>query len=239
VLVGKGVTFDSGGLSLKPPASMEDMKTDKAGACAVLSAMQAIALLQIPANVIGLVPAAENLPSARAQRPGDVIRSMSGKTIEVLNTDAEGRLLLADAMHYAQRFKPRFMVDIATLTGACVVALGKHRAGLFGNSDRLRDRILEASAIAGEPVWPLPVDPDHLRELKSDIADLKNIGERWGGASVAAAFLREFVGEVEWAHLDIAGVDLFKECGPIKGPTGFGVRTLVELVSLSLKEPGL
>ncbi len=232
VLVGKGVTFDSGGLSLKPPASMVDMKTDKAGGCAVLAAMQAIAQLQIPSNVVGLIPAAENLPSARAQRPGDVIRSMSGKTIEVVNTDAEGRLLLADAMHYAQRFKPRFMVDLATLTGACVIALGKQRAGLFGNSERLRDWILEASAIAGEPVWPLPVDPDHLRELKSEIADLKNMGDRWGGASIAAAFLQEFVGGVEWAHLDIAGVDLFKECGPIKGPTGFGVRTLVELVSL-------
>ncbi len=232
VLIGKGVTFDSGGLSLKPPKSMEDMKTDKAGACAVLAAMQAIAQLQIPRNVLAVIPSAENLPSGRAQRPGDVIRSMSGKTIEVLNTDAEGRLLLVDAIHYALQFTPEYIVDLATLTGAVVVALGKHRAGLFSNHEPLRQKILQAAEISGERLWPLPVDDEHRKELDSDIADIKNVGERWGGASIAAAFLKEFVQDTPWAHLDIAGVDLFKECLPVKGPTGFGVRTLVELVSL-------
>jgi len=231
VLIGKGVTFDSGGLSLKPAQSMEEMKADKAGACAVLAAMKAIAELQLPTNVVGLMPAVENMPSGRAQRPGDVVRSMSGKTIEVLNTDAEGRLILADALHYAQRFKPRFMVDVATLTGACVVALGRLRAGLFSNDDRLCAEIIEASDRAGERLWRFPLDSEYRKDLESDIADIKNIGERWGGAITAAKFLEEFVNGVPWGHLDIAGVDMYTDQDVMSGPTGFAVRTLAELVS--------
>ena len=231
VLIGKGVTFDSGGLSLKPPQSMEQMKADKAGACVVLAAMKAIAELQLPTNVVGLMPSVENMPGGRAQRPGDVVRSMSGKTIEVLNTDAEGRLILADALHYAQRFKPRFMIDVATLTGACVVALGRHRAGLFSNDDRLCSEILQASDRAGERLWRLPLDDEYRKDLDSDIADIKNIGERWAGAITAAKFLEEFVNQVPWGHLDIAGVDMYTDQDVMSGPTGFAVRTLAELVA--------
>lgn len=230
-LVGKGVTFDSGGLSLKSPASMENMKSDKAGACAVLGAMQAIAQLQVPKNVIGIIPAVENMPSGRAQRPGDVVRSMSGKTIEVLDTDAEGRLILADALWYATQFKPKYIVDLATLTGACVVALGTLRAGLFSNDEALCESISRASERAGEKLWRLPLDHEYRKDLESSIADIKNIGERWGGAITAAKFLEEFIDGLPWCHLDIAGVDLIKVCNRVKIPTGFGVRTLVELVA--------
>ena len=231
VLVGKGVTFDSGGLSIKPAQNMEEMKSDKAGACAVLAAMRAIAQLQVPQNVVAIVAAAENLPSGRAQRPGDVIRSFSGKTIEVINTDAEGRLLLADALHYALQFDPAFVVDIATLTGACVVALGKLRAGVFSNDPSLRDALFRAADRAGERIWQLPLDEEYRDELKSDIADIRNIGERWGGAISAAKFLEEFVLESRWCHIDMAGVARFPEDDVVKGATGFGVRTLVELAS--------
>jgi len=229
VFVGKGVTFDSGGLSLKPAQSMEDMKADKAGGCAVLAAMQAIAQLQIPINVVGLIPAVENLPSGRAQRPGDVIRSMSGKTIEVLNTDAEGRLILADALHYALSLNPRLIVDFATLTGACVVALGHFRAGLFCNNEPLYERFMQAAERSGERYWRLPLDEDYRKELDSQIADIKNVGSRWGGAITAAKFLEEFVSTTPWCHVDMAGTDSFPENHELKGPTGFGVRTLVEL----------
>jgi leucyl aminopeptidase len=231
VLIGKGVTFDSGGLSLKPPDAMEDMKADKAGACAVLGAMQAIAQLEVPRNVIGLIPAVENLPSGRAQRPGDVIRSLSGKTIEVLNTDAEGRLILADALHYALQFKPDYVVDIATLTGACIVALGKVRAALFSNDESLAERIQKASRDTGEKLWRMPLDKEYRKLLDSSIADIKNTGDRWGGAVTAAKFLQEFVGETPWGHLDIAGVDIVEDRDGRKSPTGFGVRTLSELVA--------
>ncbi|MEE8348331.1 MAG: leucyl aminopeptidase [Acidobacteriota bacterium] len=230
VLVGKGVTFDSGGLSLKPAQSMEEMKADKAGACAVLAAMQAVAQLGVKKNVIGLIPAVENLPGGRAQRPGDVIRAMNGKTVEVINTDAEGRLILADALSYGQQLEPECMVNIATLTGAVVIALGKFRAGVFCNNDKLYDRVLRASEQSGEKLWRLPLDDEYRKEIESSIADVKNSGNRWGGAITAAKFLQEFVGDVPWCHIDIAGVDLFKSEGSIQGPTGFGVRTLVEIV---------
>ncbi len=230
VLVGKGVTFDSGGLSLKPAQSMEEMKCDKAGACAVLASMQAISKLQIPKNVVGLIPAVENMPSGSAQRPGDVIRSMSGKTIEVINTDAEGRLILADALHFGRQIDAEYMVDVATLTGACVVALGNLRAGLFSNNDELCEKLLQAGERAGEKFWRLPLDEEYREEIKTQIADIKNVGGRWGGAITAAKFLQEFVGDVPWCHIDIAGVDLFQKGQSVQGPTGFSVRTLVEMV---------
>ena len=231
VLVGKGVTFDSGGISIKAAQNMEEMKSDKAGACAVLAAMQAIAQLQITQNVIGIVAAAENLLSGRAQRPGDVIRSFSGRTIEVINTDAEGRLLLADAIHYGRQFEPAFIVDIATLTGACVVALGKLRAGFFSNDASLCTSLLEAADRAGELIWQLPLDDEYSNELKSDIADIRNVGERWGGAISAAKFLERFAAGTRWCHIDMAGVARFPDNDIVKGATGFGTRTLVELVS--------
>jgi leucyl aminopeptidase len=233
VLVGKGVTFDSGGLSLKPAQSMEEMKADKAGACAVLAAMQAIALLGVKKNVVGLIPAVENLPSGRAQRPGDVLRAMNGTTIEVINTDAEGRLILADSLSYGQQLEAEFMVDIATLTGAVVVALGKLRAGVFCNNEELFERVSRASDESGEKLWRMPLDDEYRKEIESPIADIRNVGSRWGGAITAAKFLEEFVGDVPWCHIDIAGVDLFKGEGGIQGPTGFGVRTLVEIVDQS------
>ena len=235
VLVGKGVTFDSGGLSLKPAQSMEEMKADKAGACAVLAAMQAIAQLGVKKNVVGLIPAVENLPSGRAQRPGDVIRALSGKTIEVINTDAEGRLILADALFYGRQLEPEFMVDIATLTGAVVIALGKIRAGVFCNDEELFERVSRASDQSGEKLWRMPLDDEYRKEIESPIADIKNVGSRWGGAITAAKFLQEFVEGVPWCHIDIAGVDLFKGEGDIKGPTGFGVKTLVEIVDRPLQ----
>ncbi|HSR52732.1 MAG TPA: leucyl aminopeptidase [Acidobacteriota bacterium] len=231
VLVGKGVTFDSGGYSLKPPAAMEDMKVDKSGACAVLAAMQAVARLGLKKNVIGLIPTVENMVSGRAQRPGDIVRSLSGKTIEVLNTDAEGRLILADALAYAQRYKPAAVVDIATLTGACVVALAHVRAGVFANDESIFAGLEEASRRSGERLWRLPLDRQYRKLLDSDIADIKNVGGRWGGAVTAAKFLEEFVGEMPWAHIDMAGVDSFHESAPLKGATGFGTRILVEFVS--------
>ena len=232
VLIGKGVTFDSGGLSLKTSQGMEEMKADKAGACAVLAAMKAVSQLRLRKNVVGILPAVENMPSGRAQRPGDVVRSMSGKTIEVLNTDAEGRLILADAMHYALRLKPACMVDIATLTGACVIALGHVRAGLFSNDDRLAESFFKASERAGEKFWRLPLDDEYRSLLDSHIADIKNVGKRAAGAVTAAKFLQEFVADTPWCHIDMAGVDMFQEGGANKGPTGFGVRTMVELASI-------
>ncbi|HEY2930106.1 MAG TPA: leucyl aminopeptidase [Acidobacteriota bacterium] len=232
-LVGKGVTFDTGGISIKPSQSMEEMKADKAGACAVLGAMQAVARLKPSREIWGIIPAVENMPSGTAQRPGDVVKSFSGKTIEIINTDAEGRLILADALAYARHLGAAEIVDIATLTGACVVALGHICAGLFTSSDSLRDRLMEASRRAGENLWQLPLHEAYGKDLVSDIADLKNSGTRSGGAIYAAKFLQEFVGDTPWAHLDIAGVDLFKDDpAALKGPSGFGVRTLAELCFL-------
>jgi leucyl aminopeptidase len=230
VLVGKGVTFDSGGLSLKPSASMEEMKGDKAGACAVLAAMQAITKLQAPRNVVGLIPLVENMPGGTAQRPGDVVETFSGKTVEVINTDAEGRLILADTLAYAvESFSPEWILDIATLTGACVVALGHLRAGFFVNDTKLAEAFDRAAGRSGEKLWRLPLDHAYRKDLESKIADVKNVGGRWGGAITAAKFLQEFVADTPWCHIDMAGVESFPANGVLEGPTGFGVRTLFEL----------
>lgn len=230
--VGKGVVFDSGGLSLKPSAGMETMKTDMSGAAAVIAAMSALRDLGVKARVIGYVPLVENMPSGSAIRPGDVLSHRNGKTVEVLNTDAEGRLILADALAMAAEEAPDAMVDVATLTGACVVALGEKIAGLMGNNDAWTSQVREAADRAGESVWPLPLPQEYRKLLDSDVADLANIsGGRYGGTLTAGLFLKEFVGEVPWAHIDIAGpASSSKDDGYVpKGGTGFGVRMLVEL----------
>ncbi|MBI4484291.1 MAG: leucyl aminopeptidase [Acidobacteria bacterium] len=231
-LVGKGVTFDSGGISIKPAHRMDEMKTDMAGGATVIGALLVAAQWKATIRVLGVVPAVENLPSGHAQRPGDVIRSFSGKTIEVINTDAEGRLILADGLAYAKELGAQSIVDIATLTGACVVALGRLNAGLMGSNQQLVDRILAASRQAGERMWQLPMDDEYKKQLRSEIADLKNTGGRDAGAITAAKFMQEFVGNVPWAHIDIAGVDWAEESEPYlsKGPTGYGLRTLAELI---------
>ncbi|MEN8143578.1 MAG: leucyl aminopeptidase [Gemmatimonadota bacterium] len=230
VLVGKGVTFDSGGISIKPASGMEDMKYDMAGAAAVLGAMRAVAELDLPRRVIGLIPATENLPSGTALKPGDVIRGLSGTSIEVINTDAEGRLILSDALAFATRLKPVAIVDLATLTGACVVALGHHAMGLMASDDTLARSLKVAGESSGERVWRLPLWPEYRRQLDSDIADIKNSGGRDAGTITAAWFLRDFVDETPWVHLDIAGVAWAEKAGPYqpKGATGAGVRLLVE-----------
>ncbi len=232
LLVGKGVTFDAGGLSLKSPQSMETMKSDMSGAAAVLGAFKAVAELALPVHLVGLIPAVENMPSGHALRPGDVIGSRSRKTIEVVNTDAEGRLILADALSYAARYEPQAMVDIATLTGACVVALGHQATGLMGNNEALIEEIRQVGERAGERVWPLPLWDEYRDLLKSEIADIKNTGGRAAGTISAAMFLREFVGSVPWAHLDIAGTAWAEKAGPFQpvGPTGVGVRLFTEWV---------
>ncbi|MGD8866322.1 MAG: leucyl aminopeptidase [Gemmatimonadales bacterium] len=232
VLVGKGVTFDAGGLSLKPPQSMETMKIDMSGAAAVLGALRAIAQLKLPAYVVGLIPAVENLPSGHALRPGDVIGSRARKTIEVLNTDAEGRLILADALSYAARYQPDALVDIATLTGACLITLGREATGLLGNDDALIQELEAAATRSGERVWQLPLWPEYRELLKSEIADIKNTGGRQAATITAAMFLREFVGSVAWAHLDIAGTAWAEKAGAYQpiGSTGVGVRLFTEWV---------
>ncbi|MCK4628209.1 MAG: leucyl aminopeptidase, partial [Sedimentisphaerales bacterium] len=232
VVVGKAITFDSGGISLKPSAKMEEMKFDKAGGCAVLGIMTVVAQLKLPLNVVGLIPTAENLPSQTSYRPGDIIRTYSGKTVEVQNTDAEGRMILSDALAYAAKMKPAAIIDMATLTGACVVALGEHNAGLFGNNDALKKKIEKAAEVSGEAVWAMPSGPEYLEQMKSKIADLKNTGDRKAGSCTAAAFLGEFVGDVPWVHIDIAAVadtDREKPWREI-GATGFGVRLVVECI---------
>jgi leucyl aminopeptidase len=231
-LVGKGLTFDSGGLSLKPPKSMETMKLDMSGGATVLGAMQVIAQLKPPVQVTGYVPATENMPSGTAQRPGDIIRYRNGKTVEVLNTDAEGRLILADALLEAVREKPDVIIDLATLTGACVVALGGQIAGLFANNDDLAEALLQCSKESGEPLWRMPLVKEYKDDIKSSVADIKNVGGGSAGAIAAALFLQEFVGETPWAHLDIAGPAFSeKENAYIaRGGVGFGVRTLVRYV---------
>jgi leucyl aminopeptidase len=231
-LVGKGVTFDSGGLSLKTNEQMADMKCDMAGAAAVLAAVGAIAELGLPVNVLGVLALVENLPSGRALKLGDVLRARNGKTIEVLNTDAEGRLILADALAYAVDQKADHLVDLATLTGACMVALGSEVAGLMGNSEAWCERVLAAAKRAGERAWQLPMFPHYSELIKSHVADIKNApGTRHGGAITAAKFLEEFVGDVPWAHLDIAGPAWAEHENPVRDPGGTGcfVRTLVEL----------
>jgi len=231
-LVGKGVTFDSGGISIKPSEKMEDMKSDMAGGAAVLGAMLALAQLRTQHRVIGLIPAVENLPSGKAAKPGDVVRSLSGKTIEIINTDAEGRLIMADALAYARSLGATHLVDVATLTGACVVALGKVNAGMLGTDFKTIDRLRRNISITGEKLWQLPLDDDYREAIRSDIADMKNVGGREGGAITAAKFLQEFAEDTPWVHLDIAGVDLDHDGRPFacKGATGFGVRTLVQLL---------
>ncbi|PIU55913.1 MAG: leucyl aminopeptidase [Chloroflexi bacterium CG07_land_8_20_14_0_80_45_17] len=233
--IGKGVTFDSGGISVKPSEGMGEMKNDMAGGAAVMAALSAIAQLKPKINVAGIVPATENLPSGSALKPGDVLKAMNGKTIEVISTDAEGRLILADALSYAvkQGFSP--LVDMATLTGACRVALGTGYSGVFGNDQELVDKVLKAGSEAGEKLWQMPMPEEYKEQNKSEIADIKNIGDKYGGAITAALFLGEFVDNTPWVHLDIAGTaSSSKESGCIvKGATGVGVGTLVEL-ALSL-----
>jgi leucyl aminopeptidase len=231
-LVGKGLTFDSGGLSLKPPKSMETMKLDMSGGATVLGVMQVIAELKPQVQVTGYVPATENMPSGTAQRPGDIIRYRNGKTVEVLNTDAEGRLILADALIEAVEDKPDVIIDLATLTGACVVALGGQIAGLFANNDELAEALLQCSKESGEPLWRMPLVKEYKDDIKSSVADIKNVGGGNAGAIAAALFLQEFVGEVPWAHLDIAGPAFSEKDNAYitKGGVGFGVRTLVQYV---------
>ena len=231
--VGKGVTFDSGGISIKPSAGMEEMKHDMGGAAAVIGAMNAVAQLELPAHVVGVIGAAENLPSGSAYRPGDVVRTSSGKTIEVINTDAEGRVVLSDALHYARtKFEPGAMIDLATLTGACMVALGEAASGLFGTDEALIERVRAAGEACGERAWPLPLFDEHRRAVKSTIADVKNSAGRDAGASTAAAFLAAFAGDTPWVHLDIAGTGWTSNATPcqIKGGTGVGVRLLLQLL---------
>jgi leucyl aminopeptidase len=234
VLVGKGITFDSGGISLKPAAKMHQMKSDMTGAAAVLAAVAAAAREALPRRVIGLLAMAENLPGGSAARPGDVVRGFNGDTIEITNTDAEGRLVLCDALAYAQkRWQPEAVVDIATLTGACAVALGNDLAGLFSTDDVLAERISASGKACGEYFWRLPLWAPYAEKLKSGIADICHTGPREGGAINAALFLKHFVADgVRWAHLDIAGTDWMEEKNPLcpAGATAFGARTLLELL---------
>ena len=232
-LVGKGVTFDTGGISIKSADKMDEMKMDMSGAAAVLGTMQAVAELGLPLHVVGLVCAAENMPSATAYRPGDIITTLSGKTIEVLNTDAEGRIVLADGLFYAQRYKPQAIIDLATLTGAIVVALGPHATGLMSTDQALADQLIRAGETTGERVWQMPLWNEYREAMESDIADLKNAGGRYGGALTAAGFLAAFVGDYPWCHLDIAGTAwVERSLKPYQpwGATGVGVRLLVELL---------
>ncbi len=232
-LVGKAITFDTGGISIKPADGMEKMKYDMAGGAAMLGAMRAIALLKPKVKVISVVCSAENMPSGKAYRPGDVVTAMSGKTIEVMNTDAEGRMVLADGLHYAKQLGVTHLIDAATLTGACVVALGMVNAGAFSNDDEAYGHFLEAIKISGDKFWRLPEEDEYREQIKSQIADIMNTGgSRWAGATTAAMFLKEFVGETPWIHLDIAGVAWLEEQKPwmAKGPTGTPVRSLVEWV---------
>jgi len=225
-LVGKGVTFDTGGISLKPPAAMDEMKFDMSGAASVLGTFKSVAELKLNINLVGVVPACENMPSGRATKPGDIVTSMSGQTIEVLNTDAEGRLILCDAITYARRFKPKALIDIATLTGACVVALGNHFSGLFSNDEALADALEEAGLRADDRAWKMPIGDEYGEQLKSNFADFANVAGREGGAITAACFLAKFTDGLKWAHLDIAGTAYLS--GAQKGSTGRPVPLLVD-----------
>ncbi len=230
-LVGKGITFDTGGISIKPADNMDKMKDDMSGGAAVVAAMCAIARLQLPVRCVGVVPMAENMPGGRALKPGDVITGASGTTVEVINTDAEGRLVLGDGVWYARQLGATHLVDVATLTGACVVALGRTTSGLFGTPPAWVEDVRRASARAGDRSWPMPVFEDYREQLKSEIADLTNTGGRAGGAITGALFIREFAGDLPWVHIDIAGTAWSEEARPYqpKGATGVAVRTLVEL----------
>jgi leucyl aminopeptidase len=233
--VGKGITFDSGGISIKPSTNMHQMKDDMSGAATVMATLQAAGQLQPKVNIIGVIPATENMPSGLALKPGDILRAMNGKTIEVKNTDAEGRLILADAIHYAQILGATHIVDLATLTGSCVIALGHITTGLMGRPQPWVDQVMAASHLAGEKMWPLPLFSDYSSQLKSEVADVANVGGRAAGTITAAKFLEEFVrDELPWVHLDIAGTawnEENKTYMPI-GPTGVGVGTMVELITM-------
>jgi leucyl aminopeptidase len=233
VLVGKGLTFDSGGISIKPAEKMDEMKTDMSGGAAVMGAIMAAADLELPLNIIALIPATENMPGGKAYKPGDILKSYSGKTIEVLNTDAEGRLILADALAYASKYKPAAIVDVATLTGACIIALGDDVIGMLGTDDKLKKEINKAAQVTGELVWELPLWENYHEQIKSDIADYKNTGGRAAGTITAAAFLSKFVGNYPWVHLDIAGPAWTVKDKPYipKGASGITVRLLVEFLS--------
>ena len=228
VLVGKGITFDTGGISIKPAADMDEMKYDMGGAASVLGTLRAIAELKPKLNLVCIIPTCENMPSGRAVKPGDVVTSLSGQTIEILNTDAEGRLILCDALTYAERFKPAVVVDVATLTGACVIALGNHNSGLFTADDALAEQLLAASRESLDPAWRMPLDEEYDEALKSNFADMGNVGGRAGGAITAAMFLRRFTGKYRWAHLDIAGTAW--KSGAAKGSTGRPVPLLTHFV---------
>jgi leucyl aminopeptidase len=228
VLVGKGITFDTGGISLKPPGNMDEMKFDMSGAGSVIGTMRACAEMNVKTNVVGIIACAENMPGSQATRPGDVVTSMSGITIEILNTDAEGRLVLCDALTYAKKFKPRYMLDMATLTGAVLAGLGKYPSGLFSNNDKLAELIKKSADKTGDRVWQLPLYDDYFEELKTNFADIQNIGGRYGGAITAAAFLAKFTEGIDWAHLDIAGTAW--EVGENKGSTGRPVSLLIDFI---------
>jgi leucyl aminopeptidase len=234
-LVGKGITFDTGGISIKPADGMERMKTDMSGAAAVIGAMRAISLLKAPIKVVGVIPSAENMPGGRATRPSDVLTGASGTTVEVINTDAEGRLILGDALWYARELGATHLVDVATLTGACVVALGKHASGLFAQPESWGAVVQRTAQRAGDRCWPMPLYEEYREQIKSDIADILNSGGRPGGACTAAVFLKEFVGDTPWAHIDIAGTAWAEDAKPwqAKGSTGVAVRTLAELAFTS------
>lgn len=232
VLVGKGITFDSGGLSIKPASAMEDMKTDMSGAAVVLATIMAAAKLKLPLRIVGLIPVTDNMTGGAAMCPGDIITMSDGSTVEVLNTDAEGRLILADALVYAQRYKPAGVIDVATLTGAIVVALATHATGMMGTDADMMNALREAGERCHERVWELPLYEEYGTMLESDVADMKNVAGRWGGAITAAAFLRHFAGDAPWVHLDIAGTSTFEKATDYhpKGATGIGVRLLTEFL---------
>jgi len=232
--IGKGVCFDSGGISIKPAQGMEDMKGDMAGAACVVGLMHALAARKAKVNAVGAIGLVENMPDGKAQRPGDIVKTMSGQTIEIINTDAEGRLVLADVLHYVnKRFKPKFMINLATLTGAIIVALGHEYAGLFSNDDKLSERLAKAGEATGERVWRMPLGPEYDKMIDSKFADMKNTGGRWGGAITAAQLLQRFVSKTPWAHLDIAGTGMGAAQTEINRSwgSGWGVRLLDRLVA--------
>jgi leucyl aminopeptidase len=231
-LVGKGITFDSGGISIKPAEKMEEMKFDMCGAAAVVGIMEAAAKLSLPVKITGIFAATENLPSGSAYKPGEIITMMNGKTVEIVNTDAEGRMILGDALHYASQLKPDHIIDYATLTGACVVALANEAAGLFTNSDELAQKLIESGERVGERLWRLPAWDEYKELIRSEWADMKNTGGRWGGAITAAVFLKEFVDCPSWAHLDIAGTAYAESETPreARGATGAGVRVTIDFL---------
>ena len=231
-LMGKGITFDSGGISIKPSENMERMKDDMSGAAAVLAIMEIASKLQLSLHLVGIIPATENLPSGKAYKPGDVLKTLSGQTVEVISTDAEGRLILSDALAYGLRYQPKAIIDLATLTGACVIALGDYVIGLFGNEETLLKRVEEASGKTGEKVWRLPLWDEYFEYLKSDVADFRNVGTRSAGAIIGGIFLSKFVEKAPWIHLDIAGPAYIEKERPYtpKGGTGVGVRLVVQML---------